>query len=57
MAICFLLKHGEKCLRNLLRREMFVPKILKSFAPVVGGSESSQVQLIAGIKRQIKGKY
>ncbi|MDQ1272990.1 MAG: hypothetical protein QG591_1620, partial [Planctomycetota bacterium] len=26
------------------------PKILKSFAPVVGGSESSQVQLIAGIK-------
>jgi len=36
MAICFLLKHEEKCLRNLLSREMFAPKILKSFAPVVG---------------------
>ena len=50
MAICFLLKHEEKCLRNLLRREMFAPKTLKSFAPVVDWSESSQVKLIAGIK-------
>ena len=56
MAICFLLKHGEKCLRNLLRREMFVPKILISFAPVVGLQRSSQVQLIAGVKEQVKRK-
>ena len=32
----FFAKTAEKCLRNLLSSEMFVPKILKSFAPVVG---------------------
>jgi len=36
MAICFLLKHEEKRLRNLFSSGMFAPKILKSFAPVVG---------------------
>ena len=36
MAICFLLKHEAKCLRNLFKRGIFVSKILKSFAPVVG---------------------
>ena len=35
---------------------MFAPKILKSFAPIVGWSKSSQVQLIAGAKEQVKHK-
>ena len=36
IASCFLLKHEEKCFRNLFNREIFAPKILKCFAPVVG---------------------
>ena len=32
--------------RNLFNRELFAPKILKTFAPVVGLSKSSPVQLI-----------
>ena len=44
MANCFLLKQEAKCLRNLFKSEMFVPKILKSFAPFVGCFENSQVQ-------------
>ncbi|TLD42393.1 MAG: hypothetical protein JETT_1327 [Candidatus Jettenia ecosi] len=50
MDICFLLKQETKFFRNVFNRGMFAPKILKSFAPVVGWSKSSQVQLIAGVK-------
>mgnify|MGYP003476596899 FL=1 len=56
MAICFLLKHAAKFFRNLFNRGMFVLKILISFAPVVGLQRSSQVQLIAGVKEQVKRK-